>query len=237
MYTPCNRALWYSACQDCENPAFEGLYDTLLIVEKEKFIQAAQMREYIVDNVMYDFVKIDNILQLKATGNTVDVVDLLQRFAIIKAVGETPLANTTVEFDAATRRWNKTLTINLADHGAWFSRRIVDNIAKNTNGFVAVLHRKDDQKIDRMLPVFGFERGLVMTASTMDLNDAATAGCPVLTLVETGAPTHEIAIEVMAQGGEEQSDVPSAKATNDWLNMAITNAMPCYEMQHKDETM
>lgn len=173
-YTPCETSkVLANAKPNCDFPAIEGI----------KVVAVA-------------FAKEDILSVVRGTGaskNSVSGITLKEgaKTFVIEAGGESPFADTTEEFDAATRRFNKTVVFTAPAHGAAFSAGVVEPILKNRDGYVVVMQRKDENG-DCAFPIIGLEMGAVGTAGTLNYTDTASAGCYVLTLTETGAQSAEV---------------------------------------------
>lgn len=183
-YTPCESAkVQANATKDCINPATAGL----------KMLAVAVA-----------FNDIASVVRgTGATKNVITAITLKEdatTFAI-EASGETPWASTTESFDAATKRYNKTVTFVAPTHGAGFSAQVVEPLMSNSDGYVIFLQRKQTELENAAYPVIGLERGAVGATAEMDYTDTATGGSHTLALTETGAASSEIdtTAEVFAQ--------------------------------------
>lgn len=173
-YTPCATSkVLISAAKDCEKPAFEGLKMVAVAVAKndiQTIVRGAGASKNQVST-----------LTLKTDAKTF----------VIEAGGETPFADSAEEFDAATKKWNKTVSFVAPAHGATFSAGLVEPLLTNLDGYVVILQRKDNNG-DCSYPIIGLERGAVGSAGSLNYTDSATGGSHSLSLVETNAPSAEI---------------------------------------------
>lgn len=173
-YTPCPTAsVTKNAVRDCDNPAVEGLQAVAVAV------------------AVKDIASI-----VRGTGaekNKVSAITLntSAKTFVIEAAGETPFASTTESFDAATKRFNKTVTFVAPAHGAGFSAGLIEPLMTDRDGFVVILQRKH-RNGDWSFPIIGLERGAVGATAELDYNETSTAGCYTLALTETGAASSEI---------------------------------------------
>lgn len=177
-YTPCATSqILANGQKNCEAPIFEGL-----------------------KTVAVGFAKSDIVSVTRGTGaakNQVTAISLREgaKTFVVEAGGETAYADTALEFDAATNRWNKTIAFTAPNYGAKFDASFVEPLLKNKDGFVFILQRKNEyggEGGDCAFPIIGLERGAVGSADTLNFGDTASAGAHVISLVETGAPSAEI---------------------------------------------
>lgn len=179
-YTPCATSkILANAKKNCDNPAFEG-----------------------VKTEAVGFLKSDVLAVERGTGeNKNQVANITLRDGaktfVVEAAGETPFADTQLEFDAATNRWNKTVNFTTPAHGALFDAAFVEPLMQNKDGYVFILQRKDQDggaNGDCAFPIIGLERGAVGSSASLNFGDTASAGSHVLSLVETGAPSAEVTL-------------------------------------------
>lgn len=177
-YTPCTtNSVAVNGAPNCAAPAVEGLRAVAVGIAKADIASFTRGATQATKNQISG-------ITLKAGAKT---------FVVEAANGEVPFASTAVEFDPATKKWNKTVSFVAPAHGAGFSASFIEPLALNKDGYVFILQRID-QNGDAAFPVAGIEKGAKCTATSQDLSDAATAGCDTLTFVETNAPSHEIAL-------------------------------------------
>lgn len=174
-YTPCTAAEVAANLQEnCNNPATEGLQVLGVAMAK------ADISAFVRGNT-------------QATKNLVSSITLAggKKTFVIEASGSTPWADSGEEFDAELRKWNKTANFVAPDYGAEIASNCIEPLCKNKDGFVVILQRKNTRGIGSFV-IVGLEQGAVVTTGNRNDTDAATSGCPSLTLTETGAPSSEI---------------------------------------------
>lgn len=177
-YTPCAAStVAANAQKNCDSPSFEGLKTVAVGIAKSDILSVTR--------------------GTGAAKNQVTAISLRDgaKTFVVEAAGETPFADTQIEFDAATNRFNKTVTFTAPEHGASFDAKFVEPLLRNKDGYVFILQRKNEYggvDGDCAFPIIGLERGAVGSTGTLNFSDTASGGSHVLALVETGAPSAEI---------------------------------------------
>lgn len=176
-YTPCSSSSVAANVQrDCDHPAFEGLKTTAIAVAKNDI--SAIVRG-----------------ATQANKNQITAITLKtgKKFFVIEAGGETPFADTQQEFDATTKRWNKTVTFITPKQGGQFASEVVEPLMTDPDGFVVIMQRKNNNG-DPSYVVIGAEKGAVGSTDVLNYTDSATSGCDQIALVENAAPSAEIVL-------------------------------------------
>ncbi len=174
-YTPCTTgAITGNAQQDCANPATDGLLVLGVAVAKKDIVGIAY-------GATPDLANTASAITLSESA----------KVCVIEANGETAWADSGYEFDPATKSWTKNAIFIAPDYGASISAKVLDPMAKNSDGYVVILQRKNTRGAGSFV-IIGAEKGAVVTAMTMNMTDPATSGCASVTLTETGAKKGEI---------------------------------------------
>ena len=174
-YTPCTLDSVMSNIQEnCSNPAMDGVKVLGLAIAKNDITAAPFGANQSTANCVA-------AITLKTGAKTI----------AIEASGENAWADSGFEFDAATKKYTKNASFVAADYGAEISSEVLDPMAKDRDGFVVILQRKDVRGMGSFV-IVGLEKGATVSAMTQNLTDAATSGCASLVLTETGANKSEI---------------------------------------------
>ena len=126
-YTPCTLDSVISNIQEnCTSPAMDGVKVLGLAIARNDITAAPFGATQPTANCVA-------AITLKAAAKTI----------AIEAGGENAWADSGSELDPATKKWTKNASFVAADYGAKISSEVLDPMAKDRDGFVVILQRKD----------------------------------------------------------------------------------------------
>jgi hypothetical protein len=173
-YTPCSQDIAANIVLNCAAPATPGLKSVALLIARKD-----------IDTIAYNATNPNQITAFTLKADA--------KVAVIDNAVNNPFDGSIVELatDGLYPSYNKTINFKVPDYGGAVSKDIIEPLAKNTDGFVIIVQRRN-QRGDGSFVVIGTENGAKVTTQANNMTDTATSGIWSVTVVETGASKAEV---------------------------------------------